>query len=576
MDISEKRTMLNKLLADFISEASQNFMNVSAEIKKFSYNVETQKQLDKIFKKILEFGRSIGNEISIFFNEYEELTARHEKLKAENKRLETLYLSGILFQSETEMKSLMQKAIVTIITELNADEGFIVLVNDNLEIETIISKNMDSIKEEEAKKISLSVIKNTFEKLEPLKINDITSQNEFSRKTSIISAGLTSILCVPLVSNDSVLGAVYIGREKEKMQFSNDDLVFLVAFAKQVVKGIELSLEIGALESKLNSDFRNEMLQLRKEFKCDEIIGNSVKLFNILKIAHRVSDTDASVLIQGENGTGKDLLAHAIHNNSSRKEMPFIAINCGAIPTDLLESELFGYESGAFTGAVKTKPGKLEMAHGGTVFLDEIAEMSVNLQTKLLRVIQTKEIERLGGTSSRKIDVRFIAATNKILSKQIEENNFREDLYYRLKVIEIKIPPLRERKEDIEILIEHFLNKYRKHGEKLIAQPEVYEILESYDWPGNIRELENVIHRCVILAKSNIITVNDLPPEIIENQQDIIKIQEQKTLLDAETEFRKMYILKTLRKTSSKAEAAQMLGINRTHLYKLLNQLGIE
>ncbi|PIS45531.1 MAG: sigma-54-dependent Fis family transcriptional regulator, partial [Ignavibacteria bacterium CG08_land_8_20_14_0_20_37_9] len=306
------------------------------------------------------------------------------------------------------------------------------------------------------------------------------------------------------------------------------------------------------------------------------IIGNSVKLFNVLRVASRVADTDASVLILGENGTGKDLIATAMHENSSRKNKPFIAVNCGAIPSDLLESELFGYESGAFTGAVKSKPGKLEMAQGGTFFLDEIAEMSINLQAKLLRVIQTKEIERLGGVSSRKMDIRFIAATNRDINELIEKNIFREDLYYRLKVIEIKLPALRERKEDIQLLIDHFLAKYSKAENKFIAQPEVYEILESYDWPGNIRELENVIHRSIILAKSNVITVTDLPPEIIENQKEVIKIQGQKTLLEAETEFRKMFILKTLRKTESKAEAAQILGINRTHLYKLLNQLGIE
>lgn len=200
-------------------------------------------------------------------------------------------------------------------------------------------------------------------------------------------------------------------------------------------------------------DYRLEFQELKRNFKCDYIIGNSVKLFNVIKIASKVADSDASVLILGENGTGKDLLAKAIHENSQRADRPFIAGNCGAIPSDLLESELFGYEIGAFIGAVKSKPGKLEMAHGGTVFLHEIAEMSVNLQAKLLRIIQIKEIERLGSVSTRKIDVRFIAATNKNINELISKNIFCEDLYYRLKVIEIKLPPLRERKEDIELLI---------------------------------------------------------------------------------------------------------------------------
>jgi len=576
MDISEKRTVLNKTLSDFMSEASQSFMNLSLQLKNHPDNADNLKQLDRIFKKLIDFNRTIGIETNNIFNELESINLKLSKAIEENKRLETLYISGILFLSETEMKSLMNKAIITIIKELYADEGFIVLINKEMEIDSIVSKNMASETEEAAKSMSLSVIKSAFENLQPVQLNNIKMQNELSRKTSVIRLGLNSVLCVPLISHDFVLGAVYIDRRNSNNPFKEEDLVFLVSFAKQIVKGIELSNEISALEAKLDSDFRIEMMELKKSFCCHEIIGNSVKLFNVLRVASRVADTDASVLILGENGTGKDLIATAMHENSSRKNKPFIAVNCGAIPSDLLESELFGYESGAFTGAVKSKPGKLEMAQGGTFFLDEIAEMSINLQAKLLRVIQTKEIERLGGVSSRKMDIRFIAATNRDINELIEKNIFREDLYYRLKVIEIKLPALRERKEDIQLLIDHFLAKYSKAENKFIAQPEVYEILESYDWPGNIRELENVIHRSIILAKSNVITVTDLPPEIIENQKEVIKIQGQKTLLEAETEFRKMFILKTLRKTESKAEAAQILGINRTHLYKLLNQLGIE
>lgn len=576
MDIAEKRKITNKMLGDFMSEASQAFLNISTNLKSIHQTEDLQKSVDKVFKKLIEFNRAIGNETNEIFNYIESVEKKVEKLISENKRLETLYISGILFQSELEMKSLMQKAISTIIDELDADEGFIVLIDDSNEIDTIVSKNMSPEQEISSKQMSLSVIKNAINNLNPSTLNDIQAQNEFSKRTSVISLGLTSVLCVPLISQDSVLGAVYIDRRNKEKNFNEEDLSFLVAFAKQIVKGIELSIEVKSLETKLDLDYKIEFQELRKNFKCEYIIGNSKKLFNVIKIASKVADTDASVLILGENGTGKDLLAKALHENSQRADKPFIAVNCGAIPSDLLESELFGYESGAFTGAVKSKPGKLEMAHGGTVFLDEIAEMSVNLQAKLLRVIQTKEIERLGSVSPRKIDVRFIAATNRDISELIAKNDFREDLYYRLKVIEIKLPSLRERKEDIEALIEYFLKKFSKPEQKVVAQPEVYEILESYDWPGNIRELENMIQRSVILAKGNVITTEELPPEIIETQKEVIKYSEQKTLLEAENEFRKMYIMKTLRKVSSKAEAAQILGVNRTHLYKLINQLGIE
>jgi len=372
-----------------------------------------------------------------------------------------------------------------------------------------------------------------------------------------------------------VLGAVYLDRRNRDNAFRDRDLVFLLSFAKQIVRGLEISLEISSLEKKLLSEAIVKFDDLRKEFKCEKIIGTSKKLFDVLKIAAKISATDASVVLLGENGTGKDLLARAIHENSRRAEKPFVTIDCGSIPADLLESELFGYESGAFTGAVKPKPGKLEMADGGTLFFDEIGEMSINLQAKILRVLQTREFERLGSVLTRKIDVRILCATNRNINEMIAQGKFREDLYYRLKVIELTMPPLRERREDIKELSEYFLTKHSESQSFTIAE-EALEVLEEYPWPGNVRELENVILRCVVLSKDNEIELNDLPPELLEKISNDPVIKTGKTLLDAETEFRRMYILRTLRKTNSKSEAAQLLGINRTHFYKLLSQLGIE
>jgi transcriptional regulator with PAS, ATPase and Fis domain len=315
---------------------------------------------------------------------------------------------------------------------------------------------------------------------------------------------------------------------------------------------------------------------LRKEFQCSEIIGSSKKLFDVMRIASKIALTDASAIILGENGTGKDLLAKAIHANSHRSSKPFVTINCGAIPTDLLESELFGFESGAFTGAMKSKQGRLELADGGTVFFDEIGELNVNLQAKLLRVLQTKEIERLGSVTQKRIDIRFLSATNKNLSDMIERGLFREDLYYRLKVVELTMPPLRERKEDIASLVGFFLRKHSGGIEKYLVSDDALDILERYHWPGNIRELENVIHRCIVLAKETTIQLTDLPPELIEQSSSEPSVATGKQLLDAETEFRRMYIIKALRQYGSVTEAAKQLGVNRTHFYKLLSQLEIE
>lgn len=576
MNTSEQRQTLNKKLSDFISSSSSEFLELSKELKVNSASDESTKRLDKIFKRLLEFNRSFSQDVNDLLEEVQKIESLLNKIRDEKRRLEILYSSGILFFSETEMKQLMEKAVDVVVTELQADEGFIVFVNDEGEIDTIVTKNMDYDEAKSAKELSTSVIKNTIEALKPVQFNDLKHESQFAAKSSIISLELTAALCVPLISNSKVIGAVYLDRRKVENPFTQNDLKFLISFGKQIVKGMEVSLEISSLEERITSDTVQKINELRQEFECDSIIGTSKKLYDVLKLASKVSATDVSVLILGENGTGKDLLARAIHNNSTRRNGPFVAINCGAIPSDLLESELFGYESGAFTGATKSKPGKLESADGGTVFFDEIGEMSLNLQAKLLRTIQTKEIERLGGVGTKKIDVRFIAATNKDLTSMIAEKQFREDLYYRLKVIEIKMPSLKDRKEDIEELAEFFLEKHANGREILTISNEALEIIEDYDWPGNVRELENVIQRCIVLAKSSLIEIPDLPPEIIEQNESEQRVKTGKSLLDAETEFRRMYIIKTMRNAKTKSEAAEMLGINRTHFYKMLSQLGIK
>jgi len=575
MENSEQRHKINKLLSEFVSQSSTRFLNLSADVKKAANDPELLKQIDKTFKTILEFNRVLTKELDELFYQNDKLENKLEKLSAEKKKLERLYASGILFQSETEMKRLMEKAIDMVVTELNADEGFIVLVDDKLNIDTIVAKNMEPENEPDAKELSTTIINDTIKNLKPSQLSQLQVNSSFGSKHSIVSLGLKAALCVPLVSNSKVMGAVYLDRRNAELSFSESDLTFLSSFANQIVKGIEVSKEIDTLEEKLASVPSNNFKELREEFKSDYLIGSGRKLYDVLNLASKVSDTDVSVLLLGENGTGKDLLAQAIHNNSKRRDKPFVAVNCGAIPSDLLESELFGYESGAFTGANKSKPGRLESADGGTVFLDEIGEMSVNLQAKLLRVVQTREIERLGSVDSKKIDVRFIAATNQDISKMIEEKRFREDLYYRLKVIEISIPPLRERKEDVEDLVHYFLKKYSNENKEFTITDDAIETLESYNWPGNIRELENVIQRAVILCPGAEITVENLPSEIIDDKEVVHDQTEQRTLSEAETEFRKRFILRVLRKTESKSEAAKVLGINRSHLHKLLTQLDI-
>lgn len=329
----------------------------------------------------------------------------------------------------------------------------------------------------------------------------------------------------------------------------------------------------------------NEYLRRRlwQEWGYGEIIGKSKAMQKVFSLIERVAATDSTVLILGESGTGKELVARAIHQASLRRNGPFIPVNCGAIPEELLESELFGHEKGAFTGAIKTRLGRFELAHGGTIFLDEVAEMSSKLQVKLLRVLQERAFERVGGIRSIKVDIRVIAATNRDLEKEVREGRFREDLYYRLNVIPVLLPPLRERKEDIPLLVEYFLNRFahQKRLESKGIDQEALDILMRYDWPGNVRELENVIERMIILSTGEKLTAADVP-EYIRGRLDTarlddiynIEIPDEGINLPAlVSEFEKRLILKALDKTGwIKNRAAKLLHINRTTLIEKMKK----
>lgn len=306
-----------------------------------------------------------------------------------------------------------------------------------------------------------------------------------------------------------------------------------------------------------------------------QIVFNSEIMLQLMKMVDRVAPSNAAVLIQGNSGTGKELIAHAIHERSNRKDKPFVAINCGALRETLLESELFGHEKGAFTGAYTRKIGLAEMANGGSLFLDEIGELSPGIQSKLLRFIQEGEIYRVGGKEPIKVDIRLISATNRELDEEVLAGNFREDLYYRINTIVIKAPPLRRRKEDIPILIEHFLthgtHSYLNRGRQISA--EALEIMVAYDWPGNVRELQNVCERLQILAEGHTIMPGDLP--------DHIRNPEQKVMLDDYDvsitlyELEKRYILKALNYfEGNKTQAANALGITIKTLYNKLHEYG--
>ncbi|MFH1339166.1 MAG: sigma-54 dependent transcriptional regulator [Candidatus Omnitrophota bacterium] len=344
--------------------------------------------------------------------------------------------------------------------------------------------------------------------------------------------------------------------------------------------------EIAVIAKKALDNYRlvKEINYFRSQIQptsFDNIVGKSRKLHKVLELISKVVKNDATVIIAGESGTGKELVVRAIHYNSLRKENPFVVLNCAAIPENLVETELFGYEKGAFTGADASKPGKFELADQGTMFLDEISALRLDMQAKLLRVLQEKEVERVGGTKTIKVDVRIICATNIDLKQAVGENKFREDLYYRLNVVPIYIAPLRERKEDIPLLIEHFLKIYNEKIRKSVKgiSREAMRYLVNYDWPGNIRELENMMERLVVLTDKEIIEANDLPFDIF--LEDRCKTSNFKQnglgLKQARDRFEKEYILVVLEKAgNNQTEAARLLGIHRNTLMLKLGQLGIK
>jgi DNA-binding NtrC family response regulator len=320
--------------------------------------------------------------------------------------------------------------------------------------------------------------------------------------------------------------------------------------------------------------------ELRQRYRYNNLIGTSEALKTVYDLIEKVADTDSTILISGASGTGKELIARAIHYNSSLSNKPLVVINCGAIPEQLLESELFGHEKGSFTGAYKSRIGRFEMANGGTIFLDEIGEMSPALQVKLLRVLQEQKFERVGGTKTIHVDVRIIAATNKNLTVAINKGKFREDLYYRLNVIPIKVPPLKKRKSDIPLLIDLFIKKFQKGKTKRITgfSPHAMDAMLDYDWPGNVRELENVIKRLIILCDSQVVNFDDLPDHIQQNTRSIEPgeediFEEGLNLDEAVKDYEKRIILDALEKSKwVKTNAAKLLHINRTTLVEKIKK----
>lgn len=400
---------------------------------------------------------------------------------------------------------------------------------------------------------------------------------------SVKISGASSILCAPLLCPQRTLGILQIESRNTTGEFSRTDLDLFTGIASQVallIYNAELLDGLKLAKERVEHENKNLKKQQKVRSSLSDIIGVSAKMNEMLEFVKKVSISPYSVLITGESGTGKELIAKAIHYDGSRAGQPFVVLNCAAIPRDLLESELFGHEKGAFTGASETKQGLFEVADKGTIFLDEIGEMSVHTQAKLLRVLQEKELQRLGGTRIMKIDVRILAATNKDLKAAISSGEFREDLFYRLNVVPIHVPPLRERKEDIPLLITHFLASSCADVGKRIKgfTDEAKTNLLNYTWPGNVRELRNVMERIVTIAPADsVVGVEMLPHEVCN--RPAVRLQKYKsagTLYEAQKQLEVEMIMDALKSTEgNKSKAAALLGISRKVLYEKIENYKI-
>jgi Nif-specific regulatory protein len=434
--------------------------------------------------------------------------------KAPDQNVVGLYEVVKIINSTLDLNEVLNRVLDVAIRRLRAERGMILLLDPiTSQLRTRVVRN---INEEAAgsKRSPQSIVKEVIQSGQSIMSADARADSRFVESESVIAENILSILCVPLIIRERIAGAIYVDHRQARHLFSNKDLSFLEAFADQAAIAIENARLYEELEeARTRLSLENETLrrEVLVEKHLDSVVGQSEQVAKIQFSIRKAASGNSTVLIRGESGTGKGLIARIIHNVSTRRNGPFIKFNCAALPETLAESELFGHEKGAFTGADRRKLGRFELANNGTIFLDEIGKINLSMQAKLLRVVEDKEFERVGGTQTIKTDVKIIAATNLDIEKAIEEGTFREDLYYRLNIIPLFLPPLRERKEDIPLLAEHFIRKicHDLGVETKRLEPGVLDLFARYNWPGNVRELEATLHRAIVMSNGETITRND-------------------------------------------------------------------
>jgi transcriptional regulator with GAF, ATPase, and Fis domain len=485
------------------------------------------------------------------------------KTMAELNSYKRLFEFSQKLMNNYEIPNLLDALLDVVIQVSNADKGFIVLLESGEPVVKVARNLRRETISDAVRHLSDSIIKRVVESRQPLIISDALNDTSFKNSLSVMNLRLTSVMCVPLLERGNLIGLIYVGNDNVTQLFDQAALEILTIFASQASLVIRNALLVNELQ------LDNQSLQDRIErIRFGEILGSSPAMQEIFRKVQRVAGTDITVLVTGETGTGKELIAHEIHNRSPRAKGPFVTVNCGAIPENLLESELFGHVRGAFTGAVSNKAGRFQTANKGTLFLDEIGEMPQALQVKILRALQEHIVTKVGDTVPEAVDIRIIAATNRDLDAETRNGRFREDLYYRLNVVQLLLPPLRDRGDDIVVLARYMLSRYAPEYSSKVRgfTSGAIVAIQRYRWPGNIRELENRIKKAVVLADKAMLGPEDLGI----NPDEIPTIL---PLAEARDQWQRSYINEVLGlNAGNRTKTARDLGVDPRTIFRHLEK----
>ena len=550
----------------------------------------------------IDLGRSATAGVELHFSLFDEGAVDREederddddddprRTRAEIVGLRRLHELSVRLMHATTMEAQLEALMDAVIDATSAGKGFLVLLEGAapkraedegnttasgegpalplgpgaVEPRIAVARNLAGRSIESAvSQLSDSILRRVIETRQPLIVSDALSDTIFGRSASVMNLQLASVMCAPLLARGELLGVIYLGNDDVRGLFSEATLDVLTVFAAQA----SLLLQNAMLLDQLRTD-RDQLEEQLHEKTFGDLIGTNPSLVEVFTKVRKVATTDISVLITGETGTGKELIAREVHRRSQRKDGPFVVVNCGAIPENLMESELFGHVRGAFTGAIATRSGKFQQASGGTLFLDEIGEMPVGLQVKLLRALQERVVNKVGDAKAERVDIRVIAATNRTLEDEIKKGAFREDLYYRLNVVNLHLPPLRERGDDTVLLAKFLLSKYADELNPKVKgfTPNALIAIRKYEWPGNVRQLENRIKKAIVLCDKTLVGPEDLDlfPETLASIM---------TLATAREEFQRRYILEVLeRNNGNRTKTARDLGVDPRTIFRYLER----